>query len=31
MALPNLIALALLSPLVIKLTRDYYANGKTPA
>ena len=31
MALPNLIALALLSPLVIKLTRNYYANGKTPA
>ncbi len=31
MALPNLIALALLSPLVIKLTRNYYASGRTPA
>ena len=31
MALPNLIALTLLSPLVIKLTREYYASGKKPA
>lgn len=27
MALPNLIALALLSPVVFKLTRDFFANG----
>ena len=27
MAIPNLIALAILSPLVFKLTRDFFANG----
>jgi alanine or glycine:cation symporter, AGCS family len=30
MALPNLIALILLSPLVFKLTRDYFAGEKNP-
>ncbi|MDP6173110.1 MAG: alanine:cation symporter family protein [Rhodospirillales bacterium] len=28
MAVPNLIALAALSPVVFKVTRDYYAGGK---
>ena len=28
MAVPNLIALGLLSPLVFKLTRDFFANGR---
>ena len=27
MAIPNLIALAVLSPVVFKVTRDYYAGG----
>ena len=32
MALPNLLALALLSPVVVKLTREYYSNnGKSAA
>jgi AGCS family alanine or glycine:cation symporter len=30
MALPNLTALILLSPLVFKLTRDYFAGEKSP-
>lgn len=29
MAIPNLIALALLSPIVVKLTREYFASGGT--
>ena len=32
MAIPNLIALVLLSPVVIKLTREYFVSGgKAPA
>jgi len=31
MAIPNLISLLLLSPVVIKLTRDYFANGGADA
>jgi AGCS family alanine or glycine:cation symporter len=30
MALPNLIALLLLSPVVFKLTRDHFAPGQRP-
>lgn len=30
MAIPNLLSLLLLSPVVVKLTRDYFANGSEP-